>query len=252
MFASRMIKCMPLQQLRGAGNVLLNVNRQGAAASAWIAASQKQWGIDQRGFKTNVLQIKKGYVVEINNVLSVVLKRESSVMGRGTSTVKLDLQDLLTGTKHTERFRSNDMVEGKTYPLRPTTLTELDDIKVNFLYRADGMIHLVNPETLDMYEVPESVMEERQLPMLLEDIEMRLSMFQPDPDKPGTPISIRLPAQVNLTIKECHASAAQANKGTTFKNADLENGLRVQVPDFVNPGDKVVVDTETLKYVRRA
>ncbi|KAF9973672.1 hypothetical protein BGZ73_003039 [Actinomortierella ambigua] len=214
MFASRMVKGIPLQQLRGASNALLNIkHRQGVAASAWVAAAQRQWGMDQRGFKTNVLQIKKGYVVEINDVLSVVLKRESSVMGR---------------------------------------VTELDDIKVNFLYRADGMIHLVNPETLDMYEVSESVMEERQYPMLLEDIEMRLSMFQPDPDQPGTPISIRLPGQVNLTIKECHASAAQANKGTTFKNADLENGLRVQVPDFVNPGDKVVVDTETLKYVRRA
>ncbi|KAF9158671.1 hypothetical protein DFQ27_008530 [Actinomortierella ambigua] len=238
MFASRMVKGMPLQQLRAASNALLNVkHRQGVVASAWVAAAQRQWGMDQRGYKTNVLQVRKGYVVEVNNVLSVVLKRESSVMGRGTSTVKLDLQDLLTGTKHTERYRS---------------VTELEDIKVNFLYRADGMIHLVNPETMDMYEVPESVMEERQLPMLLEDVDMRLSMFQPDPDKLGTPISIRLPGQVNLTIKECHASAAQANKGTTFKNADLENGLRVQVPDFVHPGDKVVVDTETLKYVRRA
>ncbi|KAG0345582.1 hypothetical protein BG004_003537 [Podila humilis] len=181
----------------------------------------------ERGYKTNVLQVKKGFVVEINNILAVVLKRESSVMGRGTSTVKLDLQDLLTGTKHTERYRSNDMVE----------VTELEELKCQFLYQADGTLHLMDPESFEMYEVPTSV---------------GLSMFQPDPDVPGTPIAIKLPTQAIYQIKETHASAAQADKGTVYKNADLENGIKVQVPDFVNTGDKVVVDTETGKYVRRA
>ncbi|KAG0035226.1 hypothetical protein BGZ81_011270 [Podila clonocystis] len=196
----------------------------------------------ERGYKTNVLQVKKGFVVEVNSVLSVVLKRESSVMGRGTSTIKLDLQDLLTGSKHTERYRSGDVVE----------VTELDDLKCQFLYQAEGTLHLMDPESFEMYEVPASVLEEKQLPMLLPDMQVNLSLFQPDPDAPGTPIAVRLPAQAVFEVKETHASAAQANKGTVYKNADLENGLKVQVPDFVNMGDKVVVDTETGKYVRRA
>lgn len=79
-----------------------------------------------------------------------------------------------------------------------------------------------------------------------------LSMFRPDPDTPGTAISIKLPTHATFEVKETHASAAQANKGTVYKNADLDNGIRVQVPDFVNTGDKVVVDTETGKYVKRA
>ncbi|KAF9304015.1 hypothetical protein BGZ74_002583 [Mortierella antarctica] len=196
----------------------------------------------ERGYKTNVLQVKKGFVVEVNSVLAVVLKRESSVMGRGTSTIKLDLQDLLTGSKHTERYRSGDMVE----------VTELDDLKCQFLYQAEGILHLMDPESFEMYEVPASVLEDKQLPMLLPDMQVNLSLFQPDPDVPGTPIAVRLPAQAVFEVKETHASAAQANKGTVYKNADLENGLKVQVPDFVNTGDKVIVDTETGKYVRRA
>ncbi|KAF9425191.1 hypothetical protein BGZ94_007761 [Podila epigama] len=194
------------------------------------------------GYKTNVLQVKKGYVVEVNNILAVVLKRETSVMGRGTSTVKLDLQDLLSGVKHTERYRSGDMVE----------VTELDDLKVQFLYQAEGTIHLMDPESFEMYEAPASVIEEKQLQMLLPNMLVSLSMFQPDPDVAGTPIAVKLPAQAIYEVKETHASAAQANKGTVYKNADLENGIKVQVPDFVNTGDKVVVDTETGKYVRRA
>ena len=81
---------------------------------------------------------------------------------------------------------------------------------------------------------------------------VHLSMFQPDPETPGTPISIKLPAQAIYQVKETFASAAQADKGTVYKNADLDNGMKVQVPDFVNIGDKVIVDTETGKYVKRA
>ncbi|KAF9175887.1 hypothetical protein BGX21_005362 [Mortierella sp. AD011] len=186
----------------------------------------------ERGFKTNVLQVRKGNVVEINNVLSVVLKRESS----------LDLQDLLTGTKHTERYRSGDMVE----------VTELAGIKCQFLYRNDGQIHLMDPESFEMYEVPETIMEEKQVQLLQEDMMVQLSMFQPDPDVPGKPISIRLPAHAIYVVKEAYPSAAQANKGTIYKNAELDNGIKVQIPDFVNIGDRVVVDTETGKYLKRA
>ncbi|KAG9323364.1 hypothetical protein KVV02_007478 [Mortierella alpina] len=163
-------------------------------------------------------------------------------MGRGTSTVKLEVQDLLTGTKHTERYRSGDMVE----------VTELEEHRCQYLYRSDGNVHLMDPETFDMYEVPESVLEDRQLQMLLPDMQVQLSLFQPDPDVPGKPISIKLPTQANYMVTDTQASAAQANKGTIYKNADLENGIKVQVPDFVNVGDRVVVDTEAAKYVRRA
>ncbi|KAF9132404.1 hypothetical protein BGW39_000192 [Mortierella sp. 14UC] len=206
-------------------------------------AAYRALQLDQeRGFKTNVLQIRKGYVVEINNVLSVVLKRESSVMGRGTSTIKLDLQDLLTGTKHTERYRSGDMVE----------VTELEEHKCQFLYKGEGQLHLMDPETFEMYEVPEDVIEEKQMQLLLPDMPVQLSLFQPDPDVPGKPISIKLPSQAVYEVTETHPSAQQANKGTIYKNADLQNGIKVQVPDFVNVGDKVIVDTETGKYVKRA
>ncbi|KAF9363484.1 hypothetical protein BGX34_004060 [Mortierella sp. NVP85] len=196
----------------------------------------------ERGFKTNVLQVRKGDVVEINNTLSVVLKRETSVMGRGTSTVKMDVQDLITGSKHTERFRSGDTVE----------VTELDDHKCRFLYRSDGNLHLMDPESFEMYEIPESMLEEKQIQLLLPDMSVHLSMFQPDPEVPGKPIAVKLPLQAVYQVKEAHPSAAQASKGTLFKNAELENGIKVQVPDFVNIGDKIVVDTETGKYVKRA
>jgi elongation factor P len=93
---------------------------------------------------------------------------------------------------------------------------------------------------------------DKQMQFLMPEMQVHLSMFQPDPDTPGTPIAIKLPTQAIYEVKETHASAAQANKGTVYKNADLDNGIKVQVPDFVHAGDKVVVDTDTGKYVRRA
>ncbi|KAK3813419.1 MAG: hypothetical protein J3Q66DRAFT_403598 [Benniella sp.] len=207
--------------------------RSALTASRVLALDQ------ERGFKTNVLQVRKGNVVEINNTLSVVLKRETSVMGRGTSTVKLDVQDLITGSKHTERFRSGDSVE----------VTELDEHRCRFLYRSDGNLHLMDPESFEMYEIPESMLEEKQIQLLLPDMSVHLSMFQPDPEVPGKPIAVKLPLQAVYQVKEAHASTT--SKGALSKNAELENGIKVQVPDFVDIGDKVVVDTETGKYVKR-
>ncbi|KAF9926339.1 hypothetical protein FBU30_004036 [Linnemannia zychae] len=208
-----------------------------------IATAYKAHQLNQeRGIKVNVLQVRNGDVVEINNVLALVLNRETSVMGRGTSTVKLDLQDLTSGTKHTERYRSGDMVE----------VTELEDYRCQFLYRADGHLHLMDPKTFEMYEIPESVLEEKSLRFLLPDMPVQLNMFHPDPEIPAKPISVKLPLQAVYEVKLTHPSAQQANKGTIFKNAELDNGIKVQVPDFVNVGDKVVVDTETGKYVKRA
>ncbi|KAK3835533.1 MAG: elongation factor P, C-terminal-domain-containing protein, partial [Linnemannia gamsii] len=159
----------------------------------------------------------------------------------------LDLQDLLTGTKHTERYRSGDMVE----------VTELEEHKCQFLYRGEGQLHLMDPDTFEMYEVPEDVLEGKtllykQMQLLLPDMPVQLSMFQPDPEVPGKPISIKLPSHAVYEVTETHPSAQQANKGTIYKNADLQNGIKVQVPDFVNVGDKVIVDTETGKYLKRA
>ncbi|KAF9904762.1 hypothetical protein EC991_002332 [Linnemannia zychae] len=236
MFRSRILAgASPLAKISLSSSPLAS---QRPAVAAYRALQLGQ----ERGFKTNVLQIRKGYVVEINNVLSVVLKRESSVMGRGTSTIKLDLKDLLTGTKHTERYRSGDMVE----------VTELEEHKCQFLYRGEGQLHLMDPETFEMYEIPEDVLEEKQMQLLLPDMLVQLSMFQPDPDVPGQPISIKLPSQAVYEVTETHPSAQQANKGTIYKNADLQNGIKVQVPDFVNVGDKVIVDTDTGKYLKRA
>ncbi|KAF8937536.1 hypothetical protein BGZ58_002567 [Dissophora ornata] len=131
-------------------------------------------------------------------------------------------------------------------------VTELEDHKCQYLYKNDRQLHLMDPESFEMYEVPEDVLEDKQILMLQPDMIVQLSMFQPDPEVPGKPISIKLPTQAVYVVKEAHPSAAQANKGTVYKNADLENGIKVQVPDFVNLGDRVVVDTETGKYVRRA
>lgn len=94
---------------------------------------------------------------------------------------------------------------------------------------------------------------ERQIQMLMPDMLVHLSIFRPDPEDPGKPIAIKLPNQAVYQVKEAHSAVtAQANKSAGTKNADLENGIKVQVPDFVNVGDKVVVDTETGKYVKRA
>ncbi|KAF9577217.1 hypothetical protein BGW38_007722 [Lunasporangiospora selenospora] len=224
---------MQAARIRMGALTRLSLSTTRSPLSVSRASLTQIWTQQERGYKTSVLEVRKSYVVELGGKLSVVLKRESSV---------LEVQDLFSGTKHTHRFRSDDMVE----------VTELIGHKCQFLYKAEGQLHLMDPDNFEMYEVPENVLEEKQIQMLLPDMLVQLSMFQPDPEQPGKPISIKLPAHAPYVVRETHPSAAQANKGTVFKNAELDNAIKVQVPDFVNVGDKVIVDTDTGKYVKRA
>lgn len=66
------------------------------------------------------------------------------------------------------------------------------------------------------------------------------------------PISVRLPQTHVYTVASVTERAVQAAKGIAFKPATLANGCRVQVPDFVNVGDRIVIEIEAMKYLRRA
>ena len=68
----------------------------------------------------------------------------------------------------------------------------------------------------------------------------------------GTPIGIKLPVQVTLTVAEADPVMKGGTAAPSFKSAVLENGMKVQVPPFVSAGERIIVATEDGSYVRRA
>lgn len=75
--------------------------------------------------------------------------------------------------------------------------------------------------------------------------------FLTTPEHGRQPCTFKLPATYTYTVQSVIDRAGQAAKGTVYKTANLTNGAKLQVPEFVNEGDKIVVDIETMKYVRR-
>ncbi|RUS13660.1 hypothetical protein BC937DRAFT_94974, partial [Endogone sp. FLAS-F59071] len=135
----------------------------------------------------------------------------------------------------------------------PTPVLNLKDEPYQFLYHADGKIHLLHPQTFDEMEVSEHMIEggSRLLPMLEDGMTITVGILTTSTTG-GHPVSVRLPQTHVYTVASVTERAAQAAKGIMFKPATLANGCCVQVPEFVNVGERIVIEIEQMKYLRRA
>ncbi|KAI9276240.1 hypothetical protein BY458DRAFT_453996 [Sporodiniella umbellata] len=198
--------------------------------------------ITQRFYKTSVGAIRKGQIVQFKDKAWKVLARDHVSSGRGGAIVKIDLQDLLSPMKKKESFKSSESLE----------ILNLHDESFQYLYTKDNQIHLLNMETYEEIEMSMEACEggERSLQMLEDSMPISVS-FLTTPKEGTYPCSFKLPSNYIFTVQSVVERAGQAAKGTVFKAATLTNGAKLQVPEFVKEGDKIVVDIDTLKYMKR-
>jgi elongation factor P len=186
--------------------------------------------------KINANSIKSGQVLEHNGKLYVVSKNpEHTMPGKGGAFVQVEMKDLKTGTKINERFRSNEHVV-KAF---------VDQKDYQFLYSDDDSIHLMDSETFEQIQVSKNILGDKA-GYLKEDMKVKVSIHD------TTPIGIELPLTVILTINETEPVVKGQTASGSFKPAILDNGMRITIPQFINAGDKVVINTETDAYVERA
>ncbi|KAI7848247.1 hypothetical protein BDC45DRAFT_450554 [Circinella umbellata] len=154
----------------------------------------------------------------------------------------MDLQDILSNAKANERFKSGDSIE----------ILNLQDEAYQYLYADEGVLHLMNMETFDEIELPASACEggEESVAMLEDGMTIAVS-FLTTPDDGRKPVTFKLPSNYTFTVESVVERAGQAAKGTVYKTATLENGAKLQVPEFVHPGDRIIVDIESKKYMKR-
>ncbi|KAG1440874.1 hypothetical protein G6F56_011735 [Rhizopus delemar] len=154
----------------------------------------------------------------------------------------MELQDILSPQKINERFKSSDSLE----------ILNLSDESFQYLYTSDNNIHLLNLETFDEIEMPMSACEggERSVAMLEDAMPISVS-FLTTPEKGRLPCTFKLPSNHTFTVQSVVERAGQAAKGTVYKSATLTNGAKLQVPEFVHEGDRIVVDIDSLKYMKR-
>ncbi len=179
--------------------------------------------------------IKPGMVVEHEGSLWVAVKAVAVKPGKGPAYNQVELKNLLDGRKLNQRFGSDERVE-ETHVERKT---------FQFLYRQGENLVFMDMDTYDQIELAEDFVGERAL-FLQDGMSVTVELHG------ERPIGVRLPEYVTLQVTEADAVLKGQTAASSYKPAKLENGLRVLVPPFVTAGERIVVNTNEVAYVRRA
>ena len=185
--------------------------------------------------KINGNEIRPGNVLEHQNTLWAAVKVQHVKPGKGGAFAQVELKNLLDGRKLNERFRSADTVER----------VRLEQKDFQFLYEQGDALVFMDQDSYEQLELAKDFVGERAA-FLQDGMTVTVEMYE------EKPIGITLPQHVTLEITEADAVVKGQTASSSYKPAVLENGVKVMVPPFIGAGEKIVVDTEELAYVRRA
>ncbi|MDR3528850.1 MAG: elongation factor P [Rhizomicrobium sp.] len=180
-------------------------------------------------------EIRPGTLIEHDGGLWIAVKAQAVKPGKGGAYNQVELKNVITGTKLNERFRSDAAVE-EIY---------LEKKDYQFLYAADDKLNFMDIDTYEQIEIDRDFVGERAQ-FLTDGMKVLVQSYE------DRPIGLQMPLQVVLTVTEADAVMRGGTAAPSYKTAVLENGLKVQVPPFVNAGTKIVVSTEDGTYVKRA
>ena len=184
--------------------------------------------------KINAGEIRIGMLLEYKNDLWQVLKTQHVKPGKGGAFAQVEMKSVNKNTKLNERFRSSETVEKAS----------LEETNYNYLYEDDGCYFFMEPKSFEQIEIKKSFIGEKGK-LLTENLEVSVSFYN------DAPISIDLPNQVTCRIQTTDATIKGQTVSSSYKPATLDNGLDIQVPPFIESGDKVIIDTRNLEYVKK-
>ena len=179
-------------------------------------------------------EIKPGMIIEHRNDLWSVLKAQHVKPGKGGAFNQVELKSVKKGTKLNERFRSSDSVERAV----------LDEKKFNFLYEDENNCHFMDQTNFEQIAINKSLLGEKNK-LLKENMEVNVHFYE------DQALSVDLPSSVELTITNTDATIKGQTASSSYKPATLENGINIMVPPFVVSGDKIILDTNTLEYIKK-
>ena len=184
--------------------------------------------------KINANEIKTGMIIEHKNDYWNVLKTQHVKPGKGGAFNQVELKSILKGTKLNERFRSSETIEK----------VEVDERKFNFLYVDGDNCYFMDNDSFEQVEISKSITGE-QYKLLKENLEVTISFME------EKPISMSLPNNIECIVESTDAAIKNQTASSSYKPALLDCGIKINVPPFIESGEKVMIDTRTLEYVKR-
>jgi elongation factor P len=180
-------------------------------------------------------QLKIGTVIKFQNDLYRISQVTHITPGNWRGMVQTKMRNLRTGVQTENRFRSEDKVERVT----------LEQLEMEFLYREGESFHFMNTENYEQVELREEDLG-NAVGFLTPNLKLQVEFYE------GKPLGVELPKTVDMTVVEVAPGMRGATVTNVLKPATTETGLVVQVPNFVESGAVIRVDTESGQYLSRA
>jgi elongation factor P len=180
-------------------------------------------------------QLRPGMVIKFNNELYSVFKMEHRTPGNLRGFVQAKMRNFKTGTMIEHRFSSEDRVERAS----------LDEHEMEYLYDDGEYFYFMNTETFEQMHLMKDLLGDA-VNYLIPQLKVSVEFYE------GQPISVELPPSVDMTVVETEPGLKGATVSNVTKPAKLETGLVVQVPPFINEGEKIRVSTSEASYLERA
>ena len=179
-------------------------------------------------------EIKPGMIIEHRNDLWAVLKTKHVKPGKGGAFNQVELKSIKKGTKLNERFRSSDTVEKAS----------VEEVKYNYLYEDENDYYFMDTKSFEQINIKKNIVGEKGK-FLKENLEVIINIYE------EKPMSIQLPNQINCKIDSTDVALKGQTVSSSYKPAILDNGIKIQVPPFIESEDEIVVDTRTIEYVKK-
>ena len=179
-------------------------------------------------------EIRVGMLIEYKDDLWQVLKTQHVKPGKGGAFAQVEMKSVNKNTKLNERFRSSESIEKAS----------LDEIKFNFLYSDETDYYFMDPKSYEQINIKKDTVGEKGK-LLTENLGVSISFYD------EKPLAVELPNQVTCMIETTDVALKGQTVSSSYKPATLDNGINIQVPPFIESGDKIVVDTRTMEYIKK-
>ena len=179
--------------------------------------------------------MRPGMVIKYNNDLYSVFSVNHRTPGNLRGFVQARMRSLKNGTMIENRFSSEDKVEKAI----------LDEVEMEYLYDDGESFYFMNTENYEQMHLTKELLGDATS-YLIPQLKVKVEFYE------GKPMGVELPASVELTVVETEPGMRGATVSNVTKPAKMETGLIVQVPPFINEGQKIRVNTAEGTYAERA
>ncbi len=180
-------------------------------------------------------QIRRGMVIVFEGEPCRVVEFRHHTPGNLRAMIQTKLRSIRTGSSFEHRFRSVDTIEKAS----------LEQHEMEYLYSDGSHHHFMNTESFEQIALSDDDLGDAAQ-WLTPGLKIQVEFYE------GTPIGIDLPPSLELTVTQTEPSLKGATVSNVNKPATLETGVTIQVPPFVNEGDRIRVDPGEGRYIERA